>query len=95
LYALKTLKNHNIGISVCGDMAHNEKFIPFLLGIGLRNLSVDPLYIPRIKRSISGIDLKRDQKLAQILLKHNKISEVERTLNTFLDKKWNTVLPKP
>ena len=69
-------------------MAHNEKFMPFLLGTGLRNLSVGSLYIPRI-------DLKRDQRLDQILLKHNKISEVKLTLNAFLDKKWNIVLPKP
>lgn len=32
----------NTPISICGEMAHDPEMIPFLLGIGIRRLSIDP-----------------------------------------------------
>ena len=38
--------------SICGELAGNLKFTKLLLGIGLRNLSVQPALIPYIKYKI-------------------------------------------
>jgi len=57
-------------VSICGDMAHEERYIPYLLGIGLRKLSVDARYYPRIQSAIARVDLKKaEQETKQILQK--------------------------
>jgi phosphotransferase system enzyme I (PtsP) len=49
-------------ISVCGEMGHDEAMIPFLLGIGIRRLSIDPQFMPAVNRRIAGlaVDACRD-----------------------------------
>ena len=68
-------------ISICGDMAHQERYLPFLLGIGVRFLSMDPHYLLRIQKAISGIDLDEAQATAENMLAQTKISDLTQTLN--------------
>jgi phosphotransferase system enzyme I (PtsP) len=67
---------NGISVSVCGDMAHEEILIPFLLGIGLRDLSVDPMYLLKIKKVVPRIRLKDAEKLASRLLAETKVSAI-------------------
>jgi len=39
-------------VSVCGEMAGDVTFTAFLLGLGLRNLSMHPTQIPAVKQQI-------------------------------------------
>src|SRR5208283_4101523 len=32
-------------VSVCGDMAHDPRYVPFLAGVGIRTFSLDARYI--------------------------------------------------
>ncbi|MFC1808575.1 phosphoenolpyruvate--protein phosphotransferase [Candidatus Omnitrophota bacterium] len=73
-------RNH-IDVSICGDMAHDEKYIAFLLGIGLRSLSINPIYIPKIKKMILGLDLRQAENLAKRLLQQTKITEINALLD--------------
>jgi phosphotransferase system enzyme I (PtsP) len=68
-------------ISICGDMAHQEQYLPFLLGIGVRFLSMDPHYLLRIQKAVSGIDLDEAQATAENMLSQTKISDLAQTLN--------------
>ncbi len=70
-------KGKGIDVSICGDMAKDEKYIPFLLGIGIRTFSVDPVFIPKIKNTISQISVKGSESYAKKLLSKNRISEIE------------------
>lgn len=45
-----------IDVSICGEMAGNERYVPLLLGLGLRQLSASPRSIPKIKKRIREID---------------------------------------
>jgi len=72
--------SYNKPVSVCGDMAHQPEYIPFLLGIGIRNLSVDAPYIPRIQKCISSISVKQAGKLASSLLKASSEHATARLL---------------
>jgi len=74
-------KQCGIEVSVCGDMAHEERHIPFLLGIGIRTLSVDPMYIPRIKKRIAGIHLSEAERLARTLLEQTTVHAIDRILS--------------
>ncbi|MCP4133502.1 MAG: phosphoenolpyruvate--protein phosphotransferase [bacterium] len=85
---LKSLKavadagaRHNIDVSVCGDMANDEKYVPFLIGIGRVSLSVDAVYIPRVKKILSRITMEEARETASSMLALSRISEIERVLD--------------
>lgn len=77
---MKSVKEHDVSVSVCGDMASREIYLPFLLGIGVRNLSIDPVYLPRMKKACAGIDLQEAKKVAQKLLALSSIKAIEKEL---------------
>ena len=67
-------------VSVCGDIPLNEKYIAFLLGIGLRTLSVEPAYIPRIQNMINAIDIEKARGFAEELLAQDTIAKTVEML---------------
>jgi len=85
LRALKKIvaSAHQAGreISICGDMASREPYLPFLLGIGVRILSMAPSYLPRVQKAISSMDLAEAQAIAETMLSQAKIEDLARTLN--------------
>ncbi len=68
-------------ISVCGDMAHQEEYLPFLLGIGVRTLSMNPGYLFKIQKTISDIEINEAKATAEKMLGQTKISDLAQTLN--------------
>jgi phosphotransferase system enzyme I (PtsP) len=68
-------------ISVCGDMASRELYLIFLLGIGIRILSMDPNYLPRVQKAISKIDLRQAEASAEDMLSKARVEEIAETLN--------------
>ncbi len=85
LRALKKIvdaaNTHQKDVSICGDMIHNEKFIPYFLGIGVRRISVDSRYIPKIKTALAVIDLKEAEQLTESLLLKNRVSEISEAID--------------
>jgi len=71
-----------IEVSICGDMANQERYIPFLLGIGITYLSVDAMYIPRVKKTLLEIDVKEARERARKMLAGRTITEIETLLDT-------------
>ena len=72
---------HGKEVSICGDMAHDERYIFYLLGIGLRRFSLDSSYIPSIRTVIGGIDLSEAAEKTGRLLRCNRIEDIDRLLN--------------
>ena len=52
-------------------MAHDPKFIPFLLGIGIRILSIYPKFLPSIQKLLSNLKLSDAKSYAERLLAEN------------------------
>jgi phosphoenolpyruvate-protein phosphotransferase (PTS system enzyme I) len=52
------------GLSVCGEVASDPEFIFFLLGIGVRTLSIAPAMIPEIKKVILSVSVEECRRLA-------------------------------
>ena len=48
-----------IPINVCGEMAGDERMTALLLGLGIRDLSMAPAALPRVKQRIRNLDLSR------------------------------------
>lgn len=70
-------------ISVCGEMAHEPEFIPFLLGIGIRKLSVDPQYIAGVQEQIAKIRLADAEKYAKELLNQYTVQGAWKILRCY------------
>jgi phosphotransferase system enzyme I (PtsP) len=68
-------------VSVCGDMAHQKEYLPFLLGIGVRNLSVNPGFLFKIQNAVSDIEIDEVQATAEKILEQTKISNIAKILN--------------
>ena len=73
-------------VSVCGDMASREPYLLFLLGIGIRFLSVDPGYLPRAQKAISTIDLVEAEEIAEDILSKARISDVTEALDVLSEQ---------
>ena len=67
-------------VSLCGDIASDPRLLPFLLGIGLRELSMDPQFLPDVQRRIASIDLNEAAKRARDMLLLGRAADVEAAL---------------
>jgi len=52
-------------VSICGEIAGQAKYLPLLLGIGLRNLSAEPTAVSVIKARISDFDVVACDEMVQ------------------------------
>ncbi len=73
---------HGRELSICGDMAHETPYIPFLLGIGVRAFSVDPIYLLRTQQTILATSIPEAEAHARSLLAHSRIRDIEELLRT-------------
>jgi phosphotransferase system enzyme I (PtsP) len=59
-------------------VAHEEDFVPFLIGIGLRRLSVDPQFLPALQSAVSAMSVDRAEAYARQLLAASTFAQVEQ-----------------
>ena len=78
--AVDTARSFGKRISICGDMAHNEKYLPFFIGIGVTELSLEASLIPRIQDAISKIDSLEAASLVAEIVASRKTSDILRVL---------------
>ena len=69
-----------VPLSVCGDMAHQAQYLPFLIGIGVRSLSVEPICLPAVQATVARIELVEAQALAAEMLAATTVAEVNELL---------------
>jgi phosphotransferase system enzyme I (PtsI) len=69
---------HRAGIPVamCGEMAGEPLYIPILLGLGLDELSMNPMSIPRVKRIIRMASHKKAKKFLHKVMTLNTTEEI-------------------
>lgn len=72
--------NNDVDVSVCGDMALNEDMLKFLIGIGIRKISIDPQQIPRVQAFVTGLHTEEARQHARKLLRFGTLREVNRFL---------------
>jgi phosphotransferase system enzyme I (PtsI) len=67
---------HGIWCGVCGEMAGDPFLTPLLLGLGVRELSVAPSCLPRIKFLIRRMNMSEAKKVAEFALKSDSGKEI-------------------
>ena len=76
-------RKSDIEVSVCGEMASEPLYLPLLLGLGLRKLSVSPQMIPEVKQVIRSLKVYEAQDLASRCLEMSDGVAITRAL-----KRW-------
>jgi len=70
-----------IDVSICGEMAQDARFIPFLLGIGVRRFSVDSHFLPALQNRINAFSVKEAEAQAAALLSAKTVEEARTCLD--------------
>lgn len=76
--------NHGIDVSVCGEMAHHPDHIPFLIGVGITTLSVDPKLLPRVQATVMETSFSQAKAYARRLLDQTRVQDAAEILKTQL-----------
>jgi len=77
---VEAAKHHSIPVAVCGEIASDILAAPFLIGMGINQLSMNPSNIYRICRLISKLRMQDTYELAEKVLKLKTTKEVEHLL---------------
>ncbi len=82
-------RRENVAVNVCGEMSGETMFVPLLVGLGLRQLSVTPRKIPEIKRAIRNLTVADAERVAREAGR----METAREVTTYLREQVRRILP--
>ena len=85
----------NIPVSMCGEMAGDPFYTPILIGLGINELSMSPLAIPRVKRVLRGLDRTEGVDLLKKLMSFVTVSEVTHYLEKEMSGKMSDLFAPP
>ncbi len=71
---------HDLDVSVCGEMASQPLMAFALIGLGLRTLSVNPRSVPLVKRIVRGLSVSFAVEAAEAAMQARTAVEAERQL---------------
>lgn len=64
-------------VTVCGEMAADPLSALVLLGFGLKRFSMNPIFIPRVKRALRSVEYKAVKRVTQEAMKLKTAQEIE------------------
>jgi phosphoenolpyruvate-protein phosphotransferase (PTS system enzyme I) len=64
-------------VVVCGEMAADTLGAIVLLGFGLRTFSMNPIFIPRIKKALRSIECRTAERIVEETMKLRSAQEIE------------------
>ena len=78
-------KKSGIEVQICGEMASNPIFAMVLLGLGIRSISMSPIAIPLVKRTLRASCIKNLKRISKDALNLSSADEVkEFVIESFL-----------
>lgn len=90
LRALKRIADaaeaQNCELCVCGEATADMRLIPFLLGIGVRKMSLNVHYLPRVQQWVMNTSVEEAEKLSAQMLSIGRISEMEQFIARFKEE---------
>ena len=70
-------------MSICGEMAGDPKLTALLIGLGLRELSMSPANIPRVKQRIREMDAVAASNRANLIMDQVDSGRIRMLLEDF------------
>ena len=82
-FAVEAAGRRQLPISVCGEIAGDPRYAALLLGLGLRELSMAPQSIPRVKQRIRGLDMVSATRRAEAIMDQADSGRIAALLDDF------------
>ena len=80
-HVIRAGKKAKIPVSLCGEMAGNVKYTRLLLGLGLKNFSMDPNYLLDVKERILAADTTKFRYLVSRIINADNPTQARDFLN--------------
>jgi len=71
---------HGKPVSLCGELAGDSRYTLLLIGLGLQELSMNAIYIPRVKHLIRSVSYEKVRAAVLPLINLDTAEEVEEHL---------------
>jgi phosphotransferase system enzyme I (PtsI) len=81
-HIVDTSRAHNADLTICGEMAGDPFYTMFLLGIGVRKLSMAAPNVPLVKKIIRSVNLTGAKNLADRALSLTSTGQIRETFAT-------------
>jgi len=92
-FIIETAQREGKDITVCGEMAADPLSALVLFGFGLRKFSMNPIFIPRIKKTLRSVEYKTVREVVQKAVTLKTSQEIEEyVIEKILVKYPNTFL---
>ena len=82
-FTIEAALRRGMPVSVCGEMAGDPRFSALLLGLGLRNLSMAPRNIPRVKQRVRSLDVVAATRRARAIMDQSDTGRIATLLDDF------------
>lgn len=90
---IEASEKYNIPAIICGEMAGSPVYAAILIGLGAKELSMNVISMPRVRKVIAGIAFEEAQEIVKSLEKSLTADEVENIVRESLSKKWGHLFP--
>ena len=79
-----------VHVGLCGQMSANPIYVPLLVGMGIRNISVPPYVLPEIKQACRSVTVPQCEQIAYAAMEMTNASEI----NQFLESEMKQLAPE-
>lgn len=79
-------------VSICGEIAGDHYFTMLLVGLGFRELSMAPVFLPRVKLMVRSFAIPEAEAIAEQALKMQRAAEIRELLSVHSRKIWTEFL---
>jgi len=76
-FIIKSAHKEGIEVSVCGEMSADPLSALVLLGLGIRKFSMNPIFIPRIKRALRSVECQNIEKIVRKAMTFKTAHKIE------------------
>ncbi len=82
-FTIEAALRARIPVSVCGEIAGDPRYTALLLGLGVRDLSMAPPSIAKVKRRIRTLDLVEASRRARVIMDQSDSGRIATLLDDF------------
>src|SRR6185436_7440102 len=82
-FTVEAATRRRIPVGVCGEIAGDPRYAALLLGLGLRELSMAPQSIPRVKQRIRSLDMVAATRRARAIMDQADAGRIATLLDDF------------
>jgi phosphotransferase system enzyme I (PtsI) len=90
---LEAARGAGIPSVVCGEMAGTPAYAAILIGLGARELSMSPASIPRVRKMVTGVEVRALEGVARECLSCATADESEEVVRIRLGALWPHLFP--